>query len=98
MSESFSGSQNPLSAKLTQVLGTSYTDYGVRAALESLGNQFTENTPNSRRQLRAALELQDIKSSGALLGQYEQVIAVSTQHCEITADGIELTTSQSVHY
>jgi len=79
MTESLSGSQNPLSAKLSHVLGTSYTDYGVRAALEALSEQFTptENTPNSRRQLRAALELQDIQRSGALLGQYEQVITVS---------------------
>jgi len=79
MTESLSGSQNPLSAKLSQVLGTSYTDYGVRAALEAVGEQFTttDNTPNSRRQLRAALEFQDIQRSGALLTQYEQVIAVS---------------------
>jgi len=79
MTESLSASQNPLSAKLSQVLGTSYTDYGVRGALEALGKQFTpnHNTPNSRRQLRAALELQDIQRSGALLAQYEQVMAVS---------------------
>ena len=77
MSESsLSATQNPLSAKLSQVLGTSYTDYGVRSALESLGEQFTQNTPTSRRQLRATLELQDIESSGALLRQYEQVITV----------------------
>ena len=79
MTESLSGLQNPLSAKLSQVLGASYTDYGVRGALEALGEQFTPNgnTPNSRRQLRAALELQDIQRSGALLAQYEQVMAVS---------------------
>lgn len=79
MTESLLGSQNPLSAKLSQVLGSSYTDYGVRAALEALGEQFTptDNTPNSRRQLRAALELQDIQRSGAMLTEYEQVIAVS---------------------
>lgn len=77
MSESsLSSTQNPLSAKLSQVLGTSYTDYGVRSALESLGEQFTQNSPTSRRQLRATLELQDIESSGALLRQYEQVITV----------------------
>ena len=79
MSESsLSSSQNPLSAKLSQVLGTSYTDYGVRSALESLGEQFTQNTPTSRRQLRASLELQDTQSTGALLRQYEQVIIVYT--------------------
>jgi cbb3-type cytochrome oxidase cytochrome c subunit len=79
MTESLSGSQNPLSAKLSQVLGTSYTDYAVRRALEALGEQFSpnDNTANSRRQLRAALELQDIQRSGALLAQYEQVITVS---------------------
>jgi len=79
MTDSLSTSQNPLSAKLSQVLGTSYTDYGVRVALEALGEQFTptDNTPNSRRQLRAALELQDIQRSGALLAQYEQVITAS---------------------
>jgi len=79
MTESLSGSQNPLSAKLSQVLGTSYTDYGVRAALEALSEQFTptDNTPNLRRQLRSVLELQDIQRSGALLAQYEQVMVVS---------------------
>ena len=70
------GGQNPLSAKVTQILGTSYTDYAVRSALEDLSLQFTENTPSSRRQLRANLELQDIQSAGALLEQYEQVLAV----------------------
>ena len=70
------GGQNPLSAKVTQILGTSYTDYAVRSALENLSLQFTENTPSSRRQLRANLELQDIQSAGALLEQYEQVLEV----------------------
>jgi hypothetical protein len=78
MSESMLSSQNPLSAKLSQVLGTSYTDYGVRSALESLDAQFSENTPVSRRQLRASLELLDIQSSGKLLGQYERVIDVAS--------------------
>ena len=76
MAESVSALQNPLSSKLSQVLGTSYTDYGVRTALESLGDQFPENNPTSRRQLRAALELGDIQNWGALLEQYEQVISV----------------------
>jgi hypothetical protein len=76
MAESLSGSQNPLSAKLAQVLGASYADSGVRAALESLDDKLTQNTPTTRRQLRAALELQDIQSSGTLLVHYEQVIAV----------------------
>jgi hypothetical protein len=71
-----SASQNPLSAKLSQVLGTSYADSGVRSALEALDGQFTQNTPTTRRQLRAVLELQDLESSGALLAQYEQVMAV----------------------
>lgn len=78
MTESLPSSQNPLSAKLSQILGTSYTDYRLRSALESLGEHFAENTSTSRRQLRAKLELQDIQSSGALLRQYEQVITVST--------------------
>ena len=98
MSESLSSSQNPLSAKLSQVLGTSYTDYGVRSALESLGEQFTQNTPTSRRQLRAAIELQDIQSSGSLLRQYEQVITVSTRvYDEQLAYLIEFRDSQSFH-
>src|SRR5271170_7773883 len=63
MTESLSSSQNPLSAKLSQVLGASYTDYGIRSALEALGEQFSENTTTSRRQLRGTLELQDIQSS-----------------------------------
>jgi hypothetical protein len=76
MSESMSPAQNPLSAKLSQVLGTSYTDYSVKSALESLDPHFSENTPASRRQLRAALELLDIQSSGKLLEQYERLIDV----------------------
>lgn len=78
MSEAMLSSQNPLSAKLSQVLGTSYTDYGVRSALQSLDTQFSENTPNSRRRLRTALELLDIQSSGRLLEQYERVIDVGS--------------------
>jgi hypothetical protein len=73
-----STSQNPLSAKLTEVLGASYTDFGVRSALESLSEKFTENTPSSRRQLRTSLELRDLQHSGALLKEYEKVIAVTT--------------------
>jgi hypothetical protein len=77
MAESLVPAHNPLSAKLSQVLGTSYTDYGVRLALGSLDERFTENTPTSRRNLRATFELIDIEKSGALLTQYEQVISVS---------------------
>jgi hypothetical protein len=77
MAELSPASQNPLSAKLTQVLGSSYTDYGVRQALESLDGTFTVNTTSSRRQLRAAFELRGIETSGVLLAQYEQVISVS---------------------
>jgi hypothetical protein len=72
-----STSQNPLSAKLTEVLGASYTDFGVRSALEALSEQFAENTPNSRRQLRTSLELRDLQNSGALLKEYEKVIVVT---------------------
>lgn len=79
MAESLVSTQNPLSAKLSQVLGSSYTDYGVRQALGSLDDKFTENTPTSRRQLRATFELVDIERSGALLTQYEQVISVIPQ-------------------
>jgi hypothetical protein len=67
---------NPLSAKLSQVLGTSYTDYAFKTAVEALGDTYTENTPTARRQLRANLELNDLQRSGALLLQYEKVIAV----------------------
>jgi hypothetical protein len=76
MAEALIATQNPLSAKLAQVLGSSYTDYGVRQALGSLDEKFTENTPTSRRNLRATFELIDIEKSGALLTQYEQVISV----------------------
>jgi len=76
MAESLSASQNPLSAKLSQVLGTSYADSSVRSALEALNEQFTQNTPTTRRMLRASFEWQDIQQSGALLAQYEHIIAV----------------------
>ena len=76
MAEALIPAHNPLSAKLSQVLGSSYTDYGVRQALGSLDDNFTENTPASRRHLRASFELIDIEKSGALLTQYEQVISV----------------------
>jgi hypothetical protein len=77
MADLLPASQNPLSAKLTQVLGSSYTDYGVRQALESLdGGPFALNVSSSRRQLRAAFELRGLETSGVLLNQYEQVIAV----------------------
>ena len=69
-------SQTPLSTKLNHILGTSYTDYSIKSALECLGDQFVDNTPTARRQLRAQLELQEIQASGALLEQYEHVISV----------------------
>jgi len=75
---SLSSAQNPLSAKLSHVLGTSYTDYAFKTAVESLADTFPHNTPNARRQLRAHLELNDLQRSGALLLQYEKVIAVLT--------------------
>jgi hypothetical protein len=67
---------NPLSARLSQVLGTSYTDYAFKTAVEALGDTYTQNTPNARRRLRANLELNDLQRSGALLRQYEKVVAV----------------------
>jgi len=76
MAESLIPAHNPLSAKLSQVLAASYTDYGVRQALGSLDEKFTENTQTSRRNLRASFELVDIDKSGAVLTQYEQVISV----------------------
>ena len=79
MADLLSASQNPLSAKLTQVLGSSYTDYGVRQALESLDGHLTLNVSSSRRQLRAAFELRGLETSGVLLNQYEQVIAVPSK-------------------
>jgi hypothetical protein len=79
MAESLVSTQNPLSAKLSQVLGSSYTDYGVKRALGSLDESFAENTPTSRRRLRATFESIDIEQSGAILTQYEQVISVIPQ-------------------
>lgn len=76
MAEALIPAHNPLSSKLSQVLGSSYTDYGVRQALGSLEDNFTENTPTSRRHLRATFELIDIEKTGALLTQYEQIISV----------------------
>jgi hypothetical protein len=68
---------NPLSAKLSQVLGTSYTDYAFKTAVEALGDTYTQNSPSARRQLRSRLEFNDLQRSGALLLQYENVIAVA---------------------
>jgi hypothetical protein len=79
MAESIASGQNPLSAKLSQVLGSSYTDYGVRQALGSLDETFSESTPTSRRQLRATFELIEIEQSGSLLTEYRQVISVFSQ-------------------
>jgi len=79
MAESLVSIQNPLSAKLSQVLGSSYTDYGVKRALGSLDENFAENTPTSRRRLRVTFESVDIEQSGAILTQYEQVISVIPQ-------------------
>lgn len=73
---SASSAPNPLSAKLSQVLGTSYSDYAFKSAVESLGDTFVQNTPSARRQLRAHLELRDLQHSGAILAQYGKVLAV----------------------
>jgi conserved oligomeric Golgi complex subunit 6 len=74
-----STTQAPLSTRVSQVLGTSFTDYGLREALESLdNNQFVENSHASRRQLRQRFESQSIKDAGDVLEHYLKVAQVST--------------------
>jgi len=75
-----SAGSNPLSTKLSYVLGTSFTDYGLRQALESLDNQFPENTQTSRRHLRDEFEWRSIESARELLDNYAQVVAVVTTY------------------
>jgi hypothetical protein len=77
MADSLSGpSQNPLATKISQVLSTSLTDYGVKQSLESIDRQFTDVSPASRRQLRTRFEHRAIQDAGDLLHRYEAVISV----------------------
>jgi len=77
MSDAGANTQTPLSTRLTQVLGSSFTDYGVREALESLDGQLLENNPTSLRRLRAQFESSSIRHAGELLDNYAQVVSVS---------------------
>ncbi|KAI9816595.1 MAG: Golgi transport complex subunit 6 [Pycnora praestabilis] len=61
---------NALSNKLTSVLSTSFADLDIRDALETLDAKGTENTQETRRQLRLDVQKEVIECNGDVIKEF----------------------------
>lgn len=65
-----------LSAKVTNVLSTSYADVDIRDALEILDQQGFQNTAEGRRQLRLQVQKEIIDCNGEVIQDFGRVAKV----------------------
>lgn len=68
----------PLASKVTAVLSTSYSDTEFRDALALLDEREIRNDPETRRQLRLALQKEVIESNGVVIGEFGRVAEVGS--------------------
>lgn len=67
---------NAISAKLTSILSTSFTDADIREALQILDEKHLQNTPDTRRNLRADAQREVIERNGDIVKDFGQVAEV----------------------
>jgi hypothetical protein len=77
---------NPLSAKATSVLSASYADSDIRDALGLLDKRGIQNTAETRRQLRLAVQKEVIDSNGDIIREFGHVAEVCTAFLQAFAD------------
>lgn len=70
-------SSNPISAKVTTVLSTSYADSEFRDALTLLDERGVSNSAETRRQLRLDVQKDVIESNGQIITEFGRVAEVS---------------------
>lgn len=67
---------NPLTAKVTAILSTSYSDVEFREALSLLDSRGIENNAKTRRQIRLDIHKEVIDSNGAIIDEFGHVAEV----------------------
>ncbi len=75
---------NPLSAKVTSVLSSSYADADIRDALALLDKRHVENNAETRRQLRLDIQKEVIESNGSIIREFGHVAEVSLCNIDIS--------------
>ncbi|KAM4057996.1 conserved oligomeric complex COG6 domain-containing protein [Hirsutella rhossiliensis] len=68
-----SKASNPLTAKVTAILSTSYSDVEFREALSLLDDRGIENNAKTRRQIRLDIHKEVIDSNGAIIDEFGHV-------------------------
>lgn len=71
-----SKASNPLTAKATAILSTSYSDFEFREALSLLDDRGIENNAKTRRQIRLSIHKEVIDSNGAIIDEFGHVAEV----------------------
>ncbi|RFU27899.1 hypothetical protein B7463_g8444, partial [Scytalidium lignicola] len=69
----FAPRNNPVAAKVTSVLSSSYTDSDIRDALTLLDQRGLENNAETRRKLRLDVQKEVIESNGAIIREFGHV-------------------------
>lgn len=64
---------NPLSTKVITVLSTSYADHEFRETLALLDERAVKNTPETRRNLRLAIQKEVIEANGEIIDEFGKV-------------------------
>lgn len=70
---------NPLAAKVTTVLSTSYSDTEFRDALSLVDERGIQNDARTRRHIRLDLQREVIDSNGEIISEFGYVAEVSWQ-------------------
>ena len=86
---------NPLSAKVTSVLSSSFADADIRDALALLDKRGLENNAETRRQLRLDVQKEVIESNGSIIREFGHVAEVSIYNgdvCQIDINFLPLAT------
>ncbi|PWW80573.1 hypothetical protein C7212DRAFT_308457 [Tuber magnatum] len=62
--------------RLSAVLSASYSDAEIRNALQVLDSRFTENSTDSRRQLRVDVQAEVIRSNAHIVREFSKISEV----------------------
>ncbi|KAF8477542.1 oligomeric Golgi complex subunit 6 [Kalaharituber pfeilii] len=64
---------DPVSQKLTSILSASYSDADIRDALSVLDSRLSQNTPDSRRQLRIDVQADVIQTNASIIHEFTKI-------------------------
>lgn len=63
--------------RLSSVLSASYSDSEIRNALQVLDARFTDNSPDSRRQLRVDIQAEVIRGNAHIVEEFAKIAEVA---------------------